>query len=112
MDAKKKLNEVNRIMMEAGKDSPEFQRSFMGLLGSTMKAGALDIKSKELIALALGIAARCDWCISYHVAEAIKAGATRNEIMEVGYVCVLMYGSPALMEMNNLLDAINEFEKK
>ncbi|MEM0139578.1 MAG: carboxymuconolactone decarboxylase family protein [Ferroplasma sp.] len=110
MDAKNKLSEVNRIIGETGKDSPEFQKAFMNLMGSTMKGGALDAKTKSFIALALGIAARCPWCISYHVAEAKKAGATRKELMEVGYIAVLMYGSPALMEMNELVDAIDSFE--
>ena len=72
----------------------------------------LDTKTKELIALGLSIASRCGWCISYHVNQAIKAGATRKELMEAGYVTVLMYGSQALMEMNDLLDAINQFEIK
>ncbi|WP_287961222.1 hypothetical protein [Acidiplasma sp.] len=47
--------------------------------------------------------------MSYHVNNAIKAGATRKELMEVGYITTLMYGSQALMEMNSLVDAINAF---
>ncbi|AGO60279.1 carboxymuconolactone decarboxylase family protein [Ferroplasma acidarmanus] len=112
MDTEKKLEEVNRIMKEAGKDNSAFAGSFMNFMGATMGKGALDTKTKEFLALALGIAARCEWCISYHVNEAIKAGATRKELMEVGYVTVLMYGSQALMEMNSLLDAINKLEKQ
>jgi len=112
MDAEKKLEEVNRIMEESGKDNSEFTGAFMKFMGATMENGALDQKTKELLALALGIAARCEWCISYHVNGAIKAGATRKELMEVGYVTVLMYGSQALMEMNSLVDAINQFEKQ
>ncbi len=112
MDANKKLQEVNRIIVESNKDNKEFTSSFMNFMGITMNSGALDTKTKELLALALGIAARCEWCISYHVNEAFKAGATKNELMEVGYVTVLMYGSQALMEMNSLVDAINQFEKQ
>jgi AhpD family alkylhydroperoxidase len=112
MDAGKKLEEVTRIMKEAAKDNTDVAGAFMRFMGETMKAGALDTKTKEMIALALGIAARCEWCISYHVNEAMKAGATRKELMEVGYVTTLMYGSQALMEMNNLIDAINQFETK
>ncbi|MEM0139788.1 MAG: hypothetical protein QXZ44_04160 [Ferroplasma sp.] len=50
--------------------------------------------------------------MSYHVNAAIKAGATRKELLETGHVTVLMYGSQALMEMNNLLDALEKFDKK
>lgn len=112
MDAKQKLNEVGKIMNEVGNDDSKFQSSFVTFMGSAMSDGSLDTKTKELIALSLGITARCEWCISFHVNAAFKAGATRGELMEVGYVTVLMYGSPALMEMNNLLDAINQFEPK
>ena len=112
MDSNKKLQEVNRIIVESNKDNKAFTSSFMTFMGTTMNLGALDTKTKELLALALGIAARCEWCISYHVNEAFKAGATKKELMEVGYVTVLMYGSQALMEMNNLIDAINQFEKQ
>ena len=112
MDAEKKVQEVNRILKESGKDNNEFTDAFMKFIDATMANGALDTKTKELIALALSIAARCGWCISYHVNQAIKAGATRKELMEAGYVTVLMYGSQALMEMNDLLDAINQFEIK
>ncbi len=109
MDATEKLNEVNRIIGEVGKDNAEFQGSLMEFMSGAMSEGVLDVKTKEYIALALGIAARCEWCISYHVYNAIKMGATKKELMEVGYVAVLMYGSTALMEMNNLVDAINKF---
>ncbi len=112
MDAKEKLNEVNKIMQEVGNDDSKFQLSFMSFMGNAMADGSLDNKTKELIALSLGIAARCEWCISYHTNAALKAGATREELMEVGYVTVLMYGSQALMELNSLVDAINQFEPK
>ena len=112
MDAKQKLDEINSIMKEVSNDDTDFQSSFMAFMGSTMSGGSLDIKTKELIALSLGIAARCEWCISYHVNAAFAAGATRKELMEVGYVTVLMYGSQALMELNNLMDAIKQFEQK
>ena len=44
----------------------------------------------ELIALALSIAARCEWCISYHVKSALDAGATKKELMETGYFIRIM----------------------
>lgn len=110
MDAKQKLNEVNKIIKEVGNDDSKFQSSFMTFMGSAMSGGSLDEKTKGLIAVSLSIASRCEWCISYHVNAALRAGATREELMEVGYVTVLMYGSQALMELNNLVDAINQFK--
>ncbi len=112
MDPEQKLSEVKRVMQVVGNDNNEYLSSFMRLMQNTMAAGALNTKQKELIALALSIAARCEWCISYHVNAAINAGATKKELLETGYVTVLMYGSQALMEMNSLIDAIDKFEKK
>ena len=112
MDPEKKMGEINRIMQEVSGDNKNFMNSFMGLMQNTMVQGSLSLKQKELIALALSIAARCEWCISYHVKSALDAGATKKELMETGYVTVLMYGSQALMEMNSILDAIEKFDKK
>lgn len=112
MDAKEKLNEVNKILQEVGNDDSKFQLSFMSFMNNAMEDGSLDDKTKELIALALGIAAKCEWCISYHTNAAFRAGATREELMEVGYVAVFMGGAPSLMYLNDLVDAINEFEPK
>jgi AhpD family alkylhydroperoxidase len=112
MEPEKKMGEINRIMQEVAGDNKNFMNSFMGLMQNTMVPGSLSLKQKELIALALSIAARCEWCISYHVKSALDAGATKKELMETGYVTVLMYGSQALMEMNSLIDAIEKFDKK
>jgi len=112
MNPEKKMEEVGRVMQSISKDNKAYIGSFMGLMQNTMAPGSLSVKQKELIALALSIAARCEWCISYHVKSAIEAGATKKELMETGYVVVLMYGSQAMMELNSLLDAIEKFYKK
>ena len=112
MDAGKKMEEVGRVMQSISEDNKEYMGAFMGLMQNTMAPGSLSVKQKELIALALSIAARCEWCISYHVKSAIEAGATKKELMETGYVVVLMYGSQAMMELNSMLDAIEKFYKK
>jgi len=112
MDPEKKIEEVGRVMQEITGDNKAYMNAFMGLMQNTMAPGVLTVKQKELIALALSIAARCEWCISYHVKAARDAGATKKELMETGYVTVLMYGSQAMMELNSLLDAVEKFYKK
>ncbi len=112
MDSNEKLNDINNLFGEIAKDNDKFQSSFMNFVGNVLTEGALDVKTKELIIISLSMASRCEWCISYHVFQALKAGATKKELMEVGYVTTLMYGSQALMEMNNLIDAINQFENQ
>ncbi|WP_082030682.1 carboxymuconolactone decarboxylase family protein [Thiolapillus brandeum] len=71
--------------------------------------GSLGIKEKELINVALAVAAQCEWCISFHVEQVVRAGASRDEIVEAGFMAVIMHGGPAYMYMTPLLDAIEEF---
>jgi len=68
--------------------------------------GALARKEKELIAIAASILKGCDRCISYHVRSAFAAGASADEIIEAGFVAVIMDGGPALAHFGSLLDAI------
>jgi len=68
--------------------------------------GALSRKEKELIAIAASIVKGCERCISYHVRSAIVAGASADEILEAGFVAVIMDGGPALAHFGSLLDAV------
>ncbi|AAT43654.1 carboxymuconolactone decarboxylase family protein [Picrophilus oshimae] len=111
MDAKKKLEEVTRVMNAIGSDDSKVQSSFIGFMSYVMSPGSLDAKTKNLIAISLSIAAKCDWCVSYHVNNALKAGATKDEIMEAAYIAVLMFGSPAMMEINRVLDTLEQLGK-
>ncbi len=72
--------------------APEVMKSFSELGRAAMAEGALTKKTKELMALALGVAARCDPCIGYHVQTLVKLGATRQELDETLGVAVYMGG--------------------
>jgi AhpD family alkylhydroperoxidase len=74
------------------------------------KDGALDSKTKELIALAIGIAVHCDGCISYHGHDALEAGASREEIVEVIGVAVMMAGDPSVVYGCQALEAVDQFQ--
>ena len=74
--------------------------------------GALSRKEKELIAIAASIVKGCERCISYHVRSATAAGATREEMIEAGFVAVIMDGGPALAHFGALLDAIEAHRKE
>ena len=74
-----------------------------------MKEQHLDTKTKELIALATAITARCKYCIGLHVESALKAGATKEKILETATVAILMSGGPALTHVAEVVKALNEF---
>ncbi|MDR2128153.1 MAG: carboxymuconolactone decarboxylase family protein [Burkholderiaceae bacterium] len=91
------------------KDMPQVIQGFHGLVGAAGKAGALDEKTKELIALALGVAARCDGCLAFHAQALVKLGATRAEVEEMLGVCIYMGGGPSMMYAASALAAYEEF---
>lgn len=104
------LNEFRSGAKAWGEAHPGCMPAFNELSKAAMKPGALDFKTKELIAAAVGLAARCEYCIVHHVYEALKAGATRQELIEMGCVTNLMGGGPVVTYTATLfLDAINTF---
>ena len=89
--------------------APDVLKSFSDLGRAAMADGALDKKTKELMALALGVAARCDPCIGYHMQTLVKLGASRQELDETLAVAVYMGGGPSLMYAANAIAAFEEF---
>jgi AhpD family alkylhydroperoxidase len=87
---------------------PDTMRAFSTLGQVTLRDGALDRKTKELIAMALSVAARCDPCLGYHAQALARAGCTRAEFEEMLGVCVYMGGGPSLMYAAHALDAFVE----
>ena len=90
-------------------DTPEVMKSFGELGRVAMEDGALNKKTKELIALALGVAARCDPCIGFHMQTLVKLGVSKQEVEETLGVAVYMGGGPSLMYAANAVAAFDEF---
>jgi AhpD family alkylhydroperoxidase len=91
--------------------TPEVMKSFSELGRAATADGALDAKTKELIALALSVAVRCDPCIGFHVQTLVKLGATRQELDETLGVTTYMGGGPSLMYAANAIAAFDEFSR-
>jgi AhpD family alkylhydroperoxidase len=92
------------------KDIPETMQAFSSLAHAATRDGALDKKTKELIALALGVAAHCDGCIGFHVEALVKLGATRQEVDEALGMAVYMGGGPSLMYAADAIAAYEQFQ--
>lgn len=84
--------------------------AFAQLNGAATAAGVLSTKTKQLIALGIAITVRCDGCIAYHVHDALRAGATKQEILETIGVAILMGGGPAVVYGCEALEALEQFE--
>jgi AhpD family alkylhydroperoxidase len=94
---------------ELGSELPGPMSGFARLHKKSVETGALDAKTKELMALAISIAVHCEGCIAYHTHDAILAGATRQELLETIGVAILMGGGPASIYATHAMDAIDQF---
>ena len=92
-------------------DLPAVMNGFNDLSKASLSGGALTEKTKELIALALGVAAHCDGCLGFHAKALARLGATRAEVEEALAVAVYMGGGPSLMYSANAMKAFAEFAR-
>jgi AhpD family alkylhydroperoxidase len=92
------------------RDIPETMQGFSALALAATKSQALDKKTKELIALSIGVATRCDGCIGFHSESLVKLGATRAEVEEALGMAIYMGGGPALMYAADAIAAFEQFQ--
>ena len=97
------------LMADLAREASGPMSGFARLHASSVTDGELEPKVKELMALAIAIAIRCEDCIAYHVHDAVAAGAGRQEIVETIGVAVMMGGGPAAVYGAQALEAANEF---
>lgn len=100
---------VSKNLATLRNDIPDVMKGFNELARAATRDGALDRKTKELIALSLGVAAHCDACIGFHVQALVKLGVTKAELEEALGMAVYMGGGPSLMYSANALAAFEEF---
>lgn len=101
---------LRELMVKLGAEAPGVMSGFTKLHQATTTDGVLPAKTKELIALAIGIAVHCDGCVAYHVHDALCAGASREEIVETIGVAVMMGGGPSLVYGCEALEAVDQFQ--
>lgn len=101
---RKKMNE--RILAEPN----QAVRRFFALDTQTYQAGALDVKTKELLGLVASLVLRCDDCISYHVAQCKAAGVERDEFFETFSVGLVVGGSIVIPHLRRAVDFLDQLE--
>lgn len=89
--------------------APAAMKAFGGLGLAATAPGALDAKTKELMALAISIAVLCQGCVAYHTRAALKAGASRKEVVETVALAVYMGGGPAAVYGADAIRAFDEY---
>jgi AhpD family alkylhydroperoxidase len=89
--------------------APEVMKGFSAIARAALEAKALDAKTKELIALAISVAIRCDACVAFHAEAAVKRGATREEVMETMGMAIYMGAGPSVMYAAQAAEAYDQF---
>ena len=108
MDTVNFLAQFNEDIKKMKAQAPDTVGAFANLFNKTMGEGALTVKQKELIALAVALAVQCKPCIALHVKKSIDAGATKEQMIEACGVSVLMAGGPAYTNMPEVINAIED----
>jgi len=104
--------EISANLRKLRKDIPDAMQGFSALAQAATRDGALDKKTKELIALAIGVAAHCDGCIGFHAEALVKLGATRQEVEEALGMAIYMGGGPSLMYAADAIAAYEQFQQQ
>jgi AhpD family alkylhydroperoxidase len=108
MDWNAYIDETNAQLQSLRPAMPDVAAGFSALAKAACKRGALDPKTKELIALAIGIDARCDGCLAMHAKALVRLGATRDEGAETVGMAVYMGGGPSMMYGARALEAYDQ----
>ncbi|UDY24014.1 carboxymuconolactone decarboxylase family protein [Nocardioides sp. Kera G14] len=103
------LTELSSLSRELRRAIPDVHKGFGALSQAAFADGTLEKKTKELIALAIGVVEGCDGCVASHAQSAVRAGATRQEAAEAIGVTFLMHGGPATVHGARAYDTFCEF---
>lgn len=108
MSWQEKLSDTRKNLRNLNSAIPDTARAFGALGKSVKEGGTLDYKTKELVALGMSIAARCEPCITLHTEALIKAGASREEVSDVLAMAIQMGGGPSMMYAAKALECFDE----
>jgi AhpD family alkylhydroperoxidase len=102
------IDDLNAAIASLRTGAPGPMKAFSGLAREALAPGALDLKTKELMAIAIAIATRCDGCVGFHVKAALRAGATREEVVETVSLAIYMGAGPSMIYAAETLRAFDE----
>jgi AhpD family alkylhydroperoxidase len=104
--------DLSVALKEVRGGAPDVMKGFSAIAQAALKANALDTRTKELIALAIAVATRCDGCIGFHAEAAVKHGASRDQVMETMGMAIYMGAGPSVMYAAQAIEAFDQFAAK
>ena len=99
------LKQITSAIGQIATVSPDIVRGYRAISDAGQKTGKLDAKTRELISLAVAVTRQCDGCITVHTDAALKAGATKEELVEALGVAIAVNAGAALVYSARTLDA-------
>jgi len=104
--------DMSAITKQLRTGAPEVMKAFGAMAQAATAPKALDTKTKELVALGIAVATRCDPCITFHTESARKHGATRDEILETVGMAIYMGAGPSVMYAAQAVEAYDQWVAK
>jgi AhpD family alkylhydroperoxidase len=101
---------LNTLLRDLRGGAPAIMKAFAGMAQAATASKALDAKTKELIALGIAVAVRCDDCIAFHAKAAVEQGATRDEVSETLGMAIYMGAGPSVMYASHAFEAFTQFK--
>ena len=102
------IDDLNAAIVRLRAGAPGPMKAFGSLAREALAPGQLDVTTKELLAFGIAIATRCDGCIGFHVKAAIRAGASREEVLETVSMAIYMGAGPSMIYAAETLRAFDE----
>jgi AhpD family alkylhydroperoxidase len=109
-DWPQQTTELSTLLRSLRGAAPDVMKAFAGIARAATVSKALNGKTKELIALGIAVATRCDDCIAFHAKAAVEHGATREEVSETLGMAIYMGAGPSVMYASHALEAFTQFE--
>jgi AhpD family alkylhydroperoxidase len=106
------VTELSKQLRTLRGKTPDVMKAFAASAQTALKTGALDTKAKELIALGIAIAVRCDDCIAFHAKAAAEQGASEAEVLETIGMAIYMGAGPSVMYASHALEAFGQFSAR
>ncbi|MBU2903778.1 MULTISPECIES: carboxymuconolactone decarboxylase family protein [Arenibacter] len=109
----KEFNEYRSKMNEKLlADNNKIIKRIFNLDTNAYAAGALDVKTKELLGLVASAVLRCDDCVKYHLESSFNEGASKEEVMETLGIATLVGGTIVVPHLRRAYEYWEELEKQ
>ena len=107
-EVQEELSKLRKTIKQMSEEVPQLNEAFTDFLGTCVADGKLTCETKELIVLGAAVACHCPPCILLHTQKCLELGLSREEIIEAGYIGVLMGGGPAYTHMQYVFQGLED----